>query len=36
MMVVTDGHLVLQVGPVNITEFKYRCNTDKEAVVLYR
>ncbi|XP_030522022.1 threonine dehydratase biosynthetic, chloroplastic-like [Rhodamnia argentea] len=23
------------VGPMNITEFKYRCNSDKEAVVLY-
>lgn len=23
------------VGPVNITEFKYRCNSEKEAVVLY-
>ncbi|KAK7839762.1 threonine dehydratase biosynthetic, chloroplastic isoform X1 [Quercus suber] len=23
------------VGPLNITEFKYRCNSDKEAIVLY-
>ncbi|KAF2289810.1 hypothetical protein GH714_038715 [Hevea brasiliensis] len=23
------------VGPMNITEFKYRCNSEKEAVVLY-
>ncbi|KAI4371340.1 hypothetical protein MLD38_019587 [Melastoma candidum] len=23
------------VGPMNITEFKYRCNSDKEALVLY-
>uniref|UniRef100_A0A2P2JHQ1 threonine ammonia-lyase n=1 Tax=Rhizophora mucronata TaxID=61149 RepID=A0A2P2JHQ1_RHIMU len=23
------------VGPVNITEFKYRCNSEKQAVVLY-
>ncbi|KAK4799684.1 hypothetical protein SAY86_025049 [Trapa natans] len=25
-----------QVGSINITEFKYRSNSDKEAVVLYR
>ena len=27
---------VVQVGPINITEFKYRCTSDQEALVLYR
>ncbi|KAI9154115.1 hypothetical protein LWI28_021149 [Acer negundo] len=28
-------HFCELVGPMNITEFKYRCSSDKEAVVLY-
>ena len=30
-----NEHMNWQVGPLNITEFKYRCNSDK-AIVLYR
>ena len=31
-----NEYMSWQVGPMNITEFKYRYNSDKEAIVLYR